>query len=202
MTSMMPSMVIPKPIGTLTKRMVAMSKLKELLTRLFPRKKTFPSDDLERFVQAQNGSCGYSVALKEIRNGQKESHWIRYFFPQMRGLGHSSFSIYFGLRGLDDAKTYLKHKVLGKRLREISRALLEHQGKPMEEIMSPLNAMKVRSCMTLFDLASPNDVFSEVLEAFYGSSRDEQTIRLLNSPRDRAISRYRFDHLVCEARTY
>ena len=179
-----------------------MSKLKELLTRLFSRKKTFPSDDLERFVQAQNGSCGYSVALKEIRNGRKEGHWIWYIFPQMRGLGYSSFSIYFGLRGLDDAKAYLKHKFLGKRLWEISRALLEHQSKSMEEIMSPLDAMKVRSCMTLFDLVSPNDVFSEVLKAFYDGSRDEQTIRLLNSPLDRTISRYRFDHLVCEARTY
>ena len=138
------------------------------------------SNDLNRFLQAQKGTFGYSIALKEIKNGEKKSHWIWYIFPQLRGLGFSSFTNYYGLSDLDEAKAYLKHKVLGKRLREISKALLVHQDKPIEGIMSPLNAMKVRSCMTLFDLVSPNDVFAEVLDVFYGDSRDEQTICLLN----------------------
>lgn len=81
-----------------------------LIERVFRKKKTFPSDDLERFVQEQNRSGSYAAALSEVINGQKESHWIWYIFPQMRGLGHSSFSIYFGLRGLDDAKSSVLYK--------------------------------------------------------------------------------------------
>ena len=138
------------------------------------------SNDLKRFLWAQKGTFGYTIALKEIKNGEKESHWIWYIFPQLRGLGFSSFSNYYGLSDLDEAKAYLNHNILGKRLQEISKALLEHQGKSIEEIMSPLDDMKVRSCMTLFDLVSPNDVFAEVLEAFYCGSRDEQTISLLD----------------------
>lgn len=173
-----------------------------LIERVFRKKKTFPSDDLERFVQEQNRSGSYAAALSEVINGQKESHWIWFVFPQMRGLGHSSFSIYFGLRGLDDAAAYLKHKVLGKRLREITMALLAHKGKPIESIFSPLNAKKVRSCMTLFDMVKPNDVFAEVLDVFYGGQRDELTIKLIVSPQDLSISRYRFDHLWNEAKSY
>lgn len=138
------------------------------------------SNNLNRFLWAQKGTLGYSIALKEIKNGKKDSHWIWYIFPQLRGLGFSSFSNYYGLSDLDEAKAYLKHKVLGKRLREISRAFLEHQDMPAEEILSSLDAIKVHSCMTLFDLVSPNDVFAEVLEAFYCGSRDEQTISLLD----------------------
>lgn len=173
-----------------------------LIERFFRKKKTFPSDDLERFVQEQNRSGNYATALTEVINGQKESHWIWFVFPQMRGLGHSSFSIYFGLRGLDDAEAYLKHRVLGKRLNEITKALLAHRGKPIDTIFSALNAKKVRSCMTLFDMVKPNDVFAEVLDVFYKGQRDELTIKLIESPKDLSISRYRFDHLWNEAKSY
>ena len=154
----------------------------DTLNRLFghKRKSIFPSNDIERFVQAQEDRVsGYDVALDEIRNGHKESHWIWYIFPQMRGLGHSAFSVYYGIQNIQEAEEYLAHKVLGKRLREISVALMIHKDKSIMAIVSPQNAMKIRSCMTLFDIVSPNDVFKEVLDSFFEGKQDELTKKLL-----------------------
>lgn len=155
---------------------------RDTLSRLLgtKRKPTLPSNDIDRFVQAQkNRVSGYKVALNEIRNGHKESHWIWYIFPQMRGLGNSAFSVYYGILNIQEAELYLGHKVLGKHLREISAALLSHKDKSITAIVSPQNAIKIRSCMTLFDIISPNDVFKEVLDVFYEGVNDELTKEML-----------------------
>lgn len=133
--------------------------------------------NLERFLEGQR--FGYGYALNEIRNGHKEGHWIWYVFPQMKGLGYSPNSQFYGISGKEEAKAYLEHAVLGTRLREIAGALLAIEGKSAEEILSPIDAMKVRSCMTLFDAVCPNDIFAEVLDRYYEGQRDPVTLRLL-----------------------
>ena len=129
--------------------------------------------NLERFVEAQDTEPfgDYQHALAEMRAGQKRGHWIWYIFPQMRGLGHSPNSYTFGISGLEEAKAYLAHEVLGPRLREITEAVLMNQGIPADVLMGwEVDAMKLLSSMTLFDAASPNDIFDEVLEAFFDGS--------------------------------
>ncbi len=135
---------------------------------------------LNRFVEAQNnGWSGYETALREIRNGRKVSHWIWYIFPQFREFGHSDTALYYGIRDVEEAQGYLKHPVLGARLREISDALLEHAGEDIVAILGDLDAKKTRSCMTLFDYLSPNDVFGKVLDAFYGGVRGGRTLKTI-----------------------
>ena len=133
---------------------------------------------LERFIEAQKRD--YQLALEEVRAGKKLSHWIWYIFPQMNGLGHSCYANLYGIRDKKEAEDYLKHKILGKRLREITIALLGHNGCSAEDIFGDLDAMKVRSCMTLFDVISPEDIFAEVLNKFYANKRCNLTIRMLS----------------------
>ena len=133
---------------------------------------------LERFVEAQKRD--YQLALEEVRAGKKLSHWIWYIFPQMHGLGRSYFAQFYGIRDREEAEAYLNHEILGKRLRDITMALLEHDDCSAEEIFGDLDAMKVRSCMTLFDIVSPDDIFDEVLNKFYDQQRCELTIRMLS----------------------
>ena len=133
---------------------------------------------LERFVEAQKRD--YKIALEEVRSGQKRTHWIWYIFPQMYGLGHSCYANLYGIRDRKEAEEYLKDKTLGKRLREVTSTLLQHEGKSAEEIFGELDAMKVRSSMTLFDAVCPNDMFAEVLEKFYNGERCGITIAKLN----------------------
>ena len=133
---------------------------------------------LERFVEAQKRD--YKIALEEVRSGQKRTHWIWYIFPQMYGLGHSCYANLYGIRDRKEAEEYLKDKTLGKRLREKTSTLLQHEGKSAEEIFGELDAMKVRSSMTLFDAVCPNDMFAEVLEKFYNGERCGITIAKLN----------------------
>lgn len=136
--------------------------------------------NLQRFVVAQeSGWGGYAQALKEIRGGRKESHWIWYIFPQMRGLGHSHNSNYYGIANMAEAEAYLADGVLGPRLREISEALLSVEGKSAVEILGKPDDFKVRASMTLFDFVSPNDVFAKVLEKFYDGRRSSRTLRML-----------------------
>lgn len=135
---------------------------------------------LSRFTDAQESSYdGYQTALGEIRQGRKCSHWVWYIFPQMRGLGRSSTSEYYGITGIDEARAYLADNVLGARLREISEALLAHKGQTAKDILGGIDAQKVMSSMTLFDAAEPDSVFAEVLEAFYGGRRDRRTLAML-----------------------
>lgn len=133
---------------------------------------------MERFIEAQEQH--YQLALTEVQAGKKQSHWVWYIFPQMRGLGRSYFAHMYGIRDREEAEEYLNHEVLGKRLREITAALLAHEERTAEEIFGDLDAMKVRSCMTLFDIISPEDIFSEVLRRFYSNTRCEITIAMLS----------------------
>lgn len=136
-----------------------------------------PEDDIDRFLVAQaNSFNGYAQALKEIQNGRKISHWIWFIFPQLRGLGHSRNSHYYGINGRSEAEEYLKHPILGVRLKEITMALLNHTDKTALSIFGGIDAIKVQSCMTLFDSISPNDEFKKVLENFYDGNRDKNSI--------------------------
>ena len=132
--------------------------------------------DLERFVEAQNlPYCNYEQALQEIRDGRKRSHWVWYIFPQLRGLGYSFNANFYGIADRAEAAQYLQHPVLGTRLREITLAVLQHRGTQAEDILGSIDALKVCSCMTLFDAISPNDIFADALAAFYGNKRCERT---------------------------
>ena len=123
--------------------------------------------DLDRFLIAQEAN--YNDALDEIRAGRKTGHWIWYIFPQQKGLGRSYNSQYYGLDGIDEARAYLVHPVLGARLREISEALLSHKDKrDIDAIMgSSIDVLKLQTCMNLFNRVSPNDIFEKVLDAFF-----------------------------------
>lgn len=134
-------------------------------------------NDIKRFIEAQEAQwMGFDWALAEITNGRKISHWIWYIFPQLRGLGHSRRSHYYGIADRTEAEDYLAHPILGQRLREITEALLKHTDKSAERILGYIDALKVKSCMTLFDCISPNDIFSEVLSSFYNGERDTNSI--------------------------
>ena len=136
-----------------------------------------PMDDLNRFIEGQSTRYGdYETAYEEISKGRKVSHWIWYVFPQLKGLGHSRRSIYYGIADRKEAEAYLRHPVLGGRLREITNALLRHEGRDPEAIFGSIDANKVRSCMTLFDCISPNDIFGDVLDIFYEGKRDPNSI--------------------------
>lgn len=133
--------------------------------------------NLNRFLEVQETE--YETALSEIRTGCKYSHWIWFIFPQHKDLGISSTSKFYGIGSLDEAKQYLEHPILGKRLCEITVELLKHKTKSAEDIFGHLDALKVKSCMTLFDLVEPNAVFSDALSTFYNGKRDEKTLQLL-----------------------
>lgn len=134
--------------------------------------------NIDRFLEAQNNGR-YEQALAEIKNGRKESHWIWYIFPQLRGLGYSRRAQYYGIKSRDEAEDYLKNHTLRQRLEEITHALLLHTDKTAETILGGIDALKMRSCMTLFDAISPNDVYAEVLESFYDGVRCKRTLQML-----------------------
>ena len=132
---------------------------------------------VERFLKAQEGD--YDVALAEIRAGRKQSHWIWYIFPQLKGLGRSSTSEYYGIRDLDEAREYLIEPTLRKHLLEISEALLGLPSNDAEDVMGFPDNLKLRSSMTLFALAEPScTVFQRVLDKFFGGKLDERTVEL------------------------
>jgi uncharacterized protein (DUF1810 family) len=134
---------------------------------------------LERFTKAQDPV--YARVVSELRRGRKRSHWIWYIFPQLRGLGMSATSQRFGIGGLDEARAYLAHPVLGLRLVECVELMLSHRGTSAEAILGRLDALKFRSCLTLFAEAAPADtVFTLALERFFGAIRDPLTLGLLN----------------------
>ena len=136
--------------------------------------------DNERFLSAQAGA--YPGALRELRAGRKTGHWIWYVFPQMAGLGRSDLSRFYGIASLDGARAYLEHPVLAARLRECASALLAVHGRTAEEILGPVDAIKVRSSMTLFHRADPDEpVFTAVLDRFYGGLPDPRTDELLRA---------------------
>jgi uncharacterized protein (DUF1810 family) len=136
-------------------------------------------NSLERFVEAQEKM--YSTAMKEIQNGKKCSHWMWYIFPQLRGLGRSSMAHIYGISGLEEAIAYLEHPWLSGRLYELCVALLHHKNKSAYEIFGGIDAMKLKSSMTLFALTSEDyTIFDQVLEQFFDGEMDEVTVNLIN----------------------
>lgn len=134
--------------------------------------------DLDRFVNAQDSETyTYADALNEIKEGHKQGHWIWYVFPQIKGLGHSYRSEFYGIASKEEASVYLKHPVLGKRLRDITQTLLECNNPSAFNILGFPDVLKVQSCMTLFDMVSPDDIFNNVLDRYYEGKRCEKTIR-------------------------
>lgn len=134
--------------------------------------------DLERFVLAQDGT--YDRALAELRAGRKTGHWMWWVFPQIAGLGRSSTSQSYAISDLAEARAYLAHDVLGPRLRECCRALLDLEGMSAERVLGGIDATKLRSSMTLFARADPDErLLTDVLDRFYDGEHDEQTVRLL-----------------------
>ena len=133
--------------------------------------------NLNRFLQAQDDFNTYRQALQEMKAGRKTSHWVWFIFPQLKGLGRSYNSNYYGIESLKEAEEYMADLVLGKRLREITSAVLSHRGDDIDVIMGgKIDAKKFRSSMTLFDVVCPGDIFSEVLEVFFGGMRDSRTV--------------------------
>lgn len=135
--------------------------------------------DLDRFLTAQAHS--YDQALSEICSGRKRSHWMWYIFPQLKGLGMTSTANHYGIDGLEEAKAYMEHPVLSARLIEISEALLALDETDPDLIFGYPDNMKCCSCMKLFELASDNPVFRQVIDKFYGGKRDRRTNQLLRN---------------------
>lgn len=150
--------------------------------------------DLERFLEAQE--MDYGMALREIHDGQKRGHWIWYIFPQIKGLGHSYNSEFYGISGTEEAKAYLNHPVLGQRLREITSALLNCGNPSASDILGFPDDLKVRSCMTLFDLVSPKDIFNDVLDKYYEGKRCEKTIWRLGIREDKSKNAIKLSKLT------
>ena len=133
--------------------------------------------NLQRFLSAQEHD--YPIALREIQNGCKHSHWIWYIFPQIKGLGRSYQSEYYGIANRQEAEAYLAEPTLNARLREITLALLEHKDKTAQQILGGIDAMKVKSSMTLFDAIAPNEIYADVLNTFYAGERCRRTLEHL-----------------------
>jgi uncharacterized protein (DUF1810 family) len=136
--------------------------------------------DLGRFVTAQDQGGTYEAAVAELRSGRKRSHWMWFVFPQVAGLGQSPISRRYAVSSLAEAHAYLAHEVLGPRLVECARIVANLKAPSAEDIFGGIDAMKLRSSMTLFARADPtNPVFGEVLDAYFGGQPDEATDRLL-----------------------
>ena len=133
--------------------------------------------NLQRFLSAQE--YDYPIALREIQNGCKESHWIWYIFPQIKGLGFSHQSKFYGIANRQEAEAYLAEPTLNARLREITLTLLEHKDKTAQQILGGIDAIKVKSSMTLFDAIALDDIYAEVLNTFYADERCKRTLEYL-----------------------
>jgi uncharacterized protein (DUF1810 family) len=131
---------------------------------------------LERFVAAQDDGS-YRDAVAELRAGRKTSHWMWFIFPQVAGLGRSAVAQHFAISSVGEAQAYLRHLVLGPRLRECAQILAGLDGKSADQILGSVDAMKLRSSMTLFMTAAPDEpVFREVLDKYFGGAADQLTL--------------------------
>jgi uncharacterized protein (DUF1810 family) len=136
--------------------------------------------DLDRFVQAQDSGGTYEQARSELRRGRKASHWMWFVFPQVAGLGRSATAQHYALDGLDEARAYLAHSTLGPRLRECCEALLASGESSPAKVLGSVDAMKLRSSMTLFARAVPEEpLFTDVLDRFFEGAPDPRTEELL-----------------------
>ena len=131
---------------------------------------------LQRFESAQDQASTYQFALSELRAGRKTSHWMWFVFPQISGLGQSSMSRAYAISSLSEARAYLDHPVLGPRLIESTGALAELTGRTAQDIFGATDAMKLRSSMTLFARAAPdNPLFGQILDRYFDGGTDEAT---------------------------
>ena len=133
--------------------------------------------NISRFIDAQERI--YPIALRELQDGQKRSHWMWYIFPQLKGLGHSYNANYYGVSGTEEASEYLEEQILGQRLREVSAAILNLSTDDAVEVFGGIDSCKLKSSMTLFDIVSPNDIFAQVLDKYFNGQRDNRTINII-----------------------
>lgn len=134
--------------------------------------------DLQRFLDAQEHD--FEIALAEIRRGRKQSHWMWYIFPQIAGLGFSETARFYAIKDKTEAENYLAHPTLGKRLIEISNALMKIEGKTANQIFGSPDDMKLKSSMTLFGaLDAANPVFQKVLDKYFDGAKDLRTIQII-----------------------
>jgi len=146
----------------------------------------YSNNDLMRFLDAQNKL--YLTAFSEIKKGKKETHWMWFIFPQIKGLGSSDNANYYAIANLEEANEFLAHPILGKHLIEISELLLTFKRKSAESIFGDLDARKLRSSMTLFSLVENADpVFQEILDAFFSGETDSLTLSIINSTINKQI---------------
>ncbi|MFH6994684.1 DUF1810 domain-containing protein [Flavobacterium sp. FlaQc-48] len=140
----------------------------------------YSNNDLTRFLDAQNKL--YLTAFSEIKKGKKETHWMWFIFPQIKGLGTSDTANLYAIADLKEATEFLEHPILGKHLIEISELFLTFKRKSADGILGDLDARKLRSSMTLFSMVeNTNPIFQEVLEAFFSGELDPLTISIINS---------------------
>ena len=136
--------------------------------------------DLDRFISAQERV--YDRVLTELRSGQKRSHWMWFFFPQIDGLGHSSTTKHYSIKTMEEARQYLNHSILGTRLLECAEAVLVTEGRSISEIFGYPDDLKLKSSMTLFAaVADPGSVFDRVLDKYFGGQRDKRTLQLIEN---------------------
>jgi uncharacterized protein (DUF1810 family) len=132
---------------------------------------------LDRFTQAQDQNGTYQRAAAELRAGRKASHWMWFIFPQIEGLGFSAMSREYAISSLDEARAYLAHPVLGQRLIEVATIVAGTEGRTAGQIFGSIDALKLRSSMTLFSKARPDEpVFAEILDAYFDGTPDEATL--------------------------
>lgn len=137
--------------------------------------------NLDRFINAQERD--YQVALQEIKNGYKRSHWMWYIFPQLVDLGYSTTAKFYGIKNKDEAIAYLKNEYLKNNLIEISKVLYELDDN-ISNILGYPDDLKLKSCMTLFSYADPSiDIFNKIIDKFYNGEQDSKTMELLNNDR-------------------
>jgi uncharacterized protein (DUF1810 family) len=138
--------------------------------------------DLHRFVQAQEHT--YALALDELSDGRKASHWMWFVFPQLRGLGQSAMATRYGIASLDEARAYVAHPVLGPRLAQCTRLVLDIEGSSAHDIFGSPDDVKFRSCMTLFAHAAPEQsLFAAALRKYFDGTPDPRTSQLLDQAR-------------------
>ena len=131
--------------------------------------------NLQRFVEAQS-QC-YERVCRELSEGYKQSHWMWFIFPQLKGLGHSAMANHYGISSLQEAEAYLQHPVLGPRLRHCTRLVLRVEGRSVEDIFGDPDDLKFRSCMTLFaNTAGDTTVFKDALQKFFAAKPDRLTL--------------------------
>ncbi len=135
-------------------------------------------DALQRFVNAQSG---YEQVLEELGSGLKSGHWMWFIFPQLRGLGHSAMAQKYGVASRQEAEAYLNHPLLGPRLKECTNLVLQIQGRSIEQILGPIDAMKFRSSMTLFASLTANPIFKDALKKYFQGEPDPITLQRLQA---------------------